>query len=465
VSTPRGFELWYGGFVRDAPRADVWLAGGSTFAAGAGLAVAAFAASVGSMALAAVCGGIAASGLVLLVAAGWIDGLIVVALAIPLPALVSTADLRVAAAAPLTAAVVLGWLMGNRPLGPAIRLRHVQILTLCLLASFALSAAFASSFITSIRELVNMLALFVFFLLALGLARAAGAAERVTTAVIALAAICGALGVLEMLGVLPGQFPRWGTPFNRAALGFGQPNGLGLFLAVSVPLAVHALRSNRGAARALAACALLATAAGLFATFSRGAWLAVLGGATALVLVRDTRTLIRFLMGVIVFGILIDAVSGGMLRDTAQRTLTDWVLEQRAALMVAGVLMFAAHPVAGVGPGGFAVELDSYGAQVPELWDYLATPHNAYVQMAAEGGLIGLAVFIAFLGVCFVVLVRRANEAVRAGESARELSLRRSLLWSFATACCAGMVVWPFAHGTGQAVLLLLALGLARETL
>ena len=75
------------------------------------------------------------------------------------------------------------------------------------------------------------------------------------------------------------------------------------------------------------------------------------------------------------------------LRDTAERTLTDWVVEQRAALMAAGVLMFLAHPVLGVGPGGFAVELTSFGAQVPELWDYLA---DWYVKETGLQNSIGL---------------------------------------------------------------------------
>jgi O-antigen ligase len=443
---------------------DVIVATAATIALGLGLAVAAGAAFGGSVMPVLLGGALAAVGLVTLIAAGWLDGLAIAVLAIPLPALVSSDELRVAAAAPLTAVVIFAWLVSARSSKSTPHVRAVRYATVALLAAFALSIAAGSSMLTSVRELINVIVLFAFFLLAIEHARVPRSADTALTIVIASAAVCGVLAVLEMVAILPAQFPRWGTPFFRAALGFGQPNGLGLFFAVTLPMCVHAFRSHRGAARAAAAFALVATAAGLFATFSRGAWLAVIAGSLALAFVRDTRMLWRFLLGVIVFGVLLDVVTGGMIRDTAQRTLTDWVIEQRAALMLAGVMMFLAHPILGVGAGGFAVELGSYGAQIPTLWDYLPTPHNAYVQMAAETGAIGLTAFIVFLTVVFVQLVRRAREAASSAASANELSLRRCLLWSFATACCAGMVVWPYAHGTGQAVLLLAAIGLSRTS-
>ena len=63
---------------------------------------------------------------------------------------------------------------------------------------------------------------------------------------------------------------------------------------------------------------------------------------------RTLRLWLIGLAGVVVF----DLVSGGLIRDTIQRTIGDWVVEQRLSLTLAGVLLFAAHPVLGVGPGG-----------------------------------------------------------------------------------------------------------------
>ena len=451
--------------MADAERSDIWLAGGAMLLIGCGCTIAFAAAAAGSTAVALAAGAGAAAGLTLLIAGGWVDGLIVAALAVPLPALMSNDEIRIAAAAPLTLVVLTGWLLALRPVDrtTAERLTGVRRATFVLLGSFAIATASASSWGTSLRELANITVLLVFFMAALDRAGDPRAGDRLVSVLVAIASVCGALAILEMTGVLPGAFPRWGTPFNRAALGFGQPNGLGLFLALMVPPAVHVVSTRRGAARAVAACALLAVVAGLFATFSRGSWLALLAGAFALPLAGDRRMLVRVLLGAVLLGALLDVASGGMLRDTAQRTLTDWVVEQRAALTFAGLLMFAAHPIAGVGPGGFAVELDTFGARIPELWDYLPTPHNAYVQMGAEAGVIGLLAYVTFLVVCFRYLVRSANAAVLAGAPAHEISLRRCLLWSFATLCAAGLVVWPFSHGTGQAALLLLAAGIGRK--
>ena len=128
------------------------------------------------------------------------------------------------------------------------------------------------------------------------------------------------------------------------------------------------------------------------------------------------------------------------------------------ALMIVGVLMFLEHPIIGVGPGGFADNLDRFGAQVSQLWDIQPTPHNAYVQMAAETGVIGLVTFVAFLAVTLGALLQEVRRSSRETGQRNTLDLRRALLWSLATVCFVGMVVWPFAHGPGQLVMLVAAM-------
>jgi O-antigen ligase len=196
---------------------------------------------------------------------------------------------------------------------------------------------------------------------------------------------------------------------------------------------------------------------GIFATFSRGAWLAILAGAGVLLFTGDARLIARVWLGALVAALLFDLISGGLIRDTIERSIGDWVIEQRAALMLAGIVMFFAYPLTGVGPGGYAESLEEFGPQIPQLWDYLPTPHNAYVQMAAETGIIGLLVFVAF----FAVVLARQVRSVRA--AGKEAHLQRTVLWSIGTALAAGMVVWPFAHGTGQAVMLVLAGAFAHQ--
>jgi O-antigen ligase len=394
-----------------------------------------------------------------LVAAGWVEATLLVAVSLPLPALYSTESLRIATAAPVTAAVIGAWMLGLGVSGRRAVLGRLPVRSLLGLSAALLLATLTASYpLTSVRELFNFALLFLFLLVATeSFSRERAAAQRAADALVTVGAICGVLAVLEMVQIIPGEFPRYDTAFNRAALGFGQPNGLGLFFAVIMPLALHRLRTAEdAAASAIALLAIGCLAAGLIATFSRGSWLATLAGAGALLFTGDRRIVLRFFAGVIAVVVLADIATGGAMRDTVERTIGDWVIEQRAALMLAGVVMFMAYPLTGVGPGGYAESLDRFGPQIPQLWDYLPTPHNAYVQMAAEAGIVGLIAFVLFLAVTLVIQVRRTRrEDLLPGVTAAERSLNRAWLWSMATAIAAGMVVWPFAHGTGQAVMLI----------
>ena len=409
-------------------------------------------------------GVLAGTGLLVLVAGSWLDPVAAVLLAIPLPALVATDGLRIAAVAPVAGLAALGGFLRPRSTGGPADLGALPRRTgALLLVSMAAAAAVGPYPLVSAREVLNVGVLAAFTVLAVAVfRRRPSTVERTVSLLVAVAAVVGALAVLQAAGVIPGSFPRHGTGYQRAALGFGQPNGLGLFLAVVTPLAVHRAGIARTpATRGLWRCALAAVVAGLAATFSRGSWFSVVAGLTALFLVGEGRAGLRAATGVAIAVVAVDLGSGGMVRDTVIRTFGDWVLEQRAALAWVGVLMFLDHPLTGVGPGGFAPSLDRYGAQLPQLFEDLPTPHNAYVQMAAEVGLPGLLAYVAFLGVSLVVFGRMVRRGTGAPPDDRRRGLRRALLWSLAVVAWTGWFVWPFSHGAGEAVAVVLALGFA----
>jgi len=401
-----------------------------------------------------------ALGLFPMLQAHWVHPLIFMAVSLPLPAVFGNDSIRVAAAAPATALVLVAWLCERTPT-VAPRLRDPDYMY-CLGSGFVLLAVLSLTAVTAIskgsavREVLNLAVIFALLPVARDLlvrdVRASHALLKVLTI---LCGVCGVLAVLETVGILPAAFPRWGTSYFRAALGLGQPNGLGLFFALLLPF-VAALTWNetRRLKRTLCLAALAATSAGLFVTFSRGAWVSVIFGSGLLLFAGEWRRVLRIIAGVIVAAVIIDLVSGGGIRDTIERTLTDWVVEQRFGLMLAGLSMFVARPLTGVGPGGFASQLDGFGAQIPSLWDYLPTPHNAYVQMAAESGAAGLIAYLCLLLVVGRALVLRARNG---GDP-----VATAALWSFGVLCCSGLFIWPFAHGTGQVAMLAMALGLAR---
>ena len=443
--------------------AHVALAGAALLGGGAIVAVAGF--GGGMLQIAVVATAAAGLGFILLAMTGAVDELAAVLITLPLPALYTDDTLRITIAAPATAAAVIAW-YGRRGLidAPVATGALPRRSGIVLLGSLVLAAAFAVAPAVSFRELLNLLAIAAFLVAACdALHRNAARRDMLVLAIVAIAGITGVIATLEALAIIPGEFPRWGTSFQRAAAGFGQPNGLGLFLAFAVPFAVHTrAHAATSFGRFAAGVALLAIGVGMVGTFSRSAWLATFLGVGILFLSGNTRRVFRIWGTVLVGAILLDVLSGGAIRDTFIRTIGDWVVEQRAGLALAGIAMFVEHPLLGVGPGGFAVMIEHYGAQITTLWDYLPTPHNVYIQMAAESGIISLVAYVAFLASVLRTQIRGIRRAaLNHGAGAAETSMREAAAWSVAIGVLAGMAITPFAHGTGQLFMIAIAIGCA----
>jgi O-antigen ligase len=433
-------------------------------AAGVGFAASLALAALGSRTLAPALAAAALGGtaLVLVLALGWIEPLALLALALPLPALVETDTFRLPPVLLMSVVVVAGWALGRgldrRPFVPV---RGSATALAVLVGAVLLSAPFAQEPMAAARESVNALLLLGLFLVAADRAGSRpGQAEAFAGWVSLAAAAAGAAGVLETLGVLPGRFPLADGGLFRASAGFGWPNELGMFLALSLPLAVHRWRMARGrAGRAWAAAGVLLIALGLAATFSRGSWLAAVAAPAVLLLVGERRLALGFWGVALAGAVAFDVASGGALSSRVAATGADPLVAQRLLLTGAGLLMFQAHPIVGVGPGGFGDALEAFGPQVAGLFDYVGSAHNGYVHVAAETGVIGLAAFLFFAGSTSWVLLRAAAARGAADVTARERSLRVALLWSFATACLVSLFEWPFAHGIGQLIVVVAALG------
>jgi O-antigen ligase len=87
---------------------------------------------------------------------------------------------------------------------------------------------------------------------------------------------------------------------------------------------------------------------------------------------------------------------------SGERSAGDPAVQGRATEMLAGVQAWSDHPVLGVGPGQYmAIHSVAYQQRNPELiFKEIATPrraHSLYVEMAAEIGAAGLAVFLSIV--------------------------------------------------------------------
>lgn len=407
--------------------------------------------------------GLAVLALTVLMAAGWVDRLVVLLIALPLPALYSSSSLRLGPAAGITLLFLFVW-----PFVTATRARPVALERMPIISAFALIFAlmfatlFAQSRPDALRESLNFCVLLG--VLAVSIDELSDGRQRIDSLakVIAwAAAAAGLAALLQMVGVLPARFLLPGTAWYRGTAGFQWPNEAGMFLALSLPFCVHACTAARGRERIRGFAVLAMAALGLVATFSRGSWVALLLGSLILLFTGDAKFVGRLWLTALLAAVVIDLAFGGALRERVASTVGDWVVEQRFGLMLAGLLMFRSYPILGVGPGGFEDQLNRFGYDVSWLWDYLPTAQNAYIQMAAETGVVGLLALAALLWVTLSRMLRNARAATRAPAAAADRSLNRAVLWAFSTACVILLFEWPFSHGPGQLIMLIAALGFA----
>ena len=234
----------------------------------------------------------------------------------------------------------------------------------------------------------------------------AHSSARLIRVVVELGAIEGALVVVQVLwgqhvidtSHLPSA--KW-----RAFGTLGNPNWVGAFLAATLPLSLARVHLAT-AARERTQSALMAGAvlAGLILTLARGAWLAAAGGIAALILLRPGLRWGRLAPLVGTACILAGSIAWvtfGSSQIVAAVTRAPSI-EGRIRMWRGTVAMIAARPVRGWGAGRFAatyppfqramVRAESALAPVTDLPEH---PHNEFLFLAAESGIVALIALIA----------------------------------------------------------------------
>jgi len=199
---------------------------------------------------------------------------------------------------------------------------------------------------------------------------------------------------------------------------FGNPNSLGMFLAMLVPLALGQVIGARSRATTLAATAMLvAIALGLTVTFSRSAWI----GAAAGIVLMVTRsglgrpTILRYLGAFVVAFtavVILDAVGarslaalyerlGSLLSPTAGSGGT------RLAIWADTIRLIADRPLFGFGPDTFALVYPHFQTGDWTPGGLIDRAHAELLQIAASQGLIGAGLYLAMLGVMLRSFLRR----------------------------------------------------------
>lgn len=208
---------------------------------------------------------------------------------------------------------------------------------------------------------------------------------------------------------------------------------LGLIAPLSLALGIG---SSNGRTRILAAGSLLLSAAVIVLLQSRGAALAMTVGLVSTVLCIRPRLAVLTGLAALAFVIGVDAARGFPLAAKFHH-----VADPRLALWVAAIAMFRAAPLLGHGAHTFSVHYRTYLADLDlPTWmvveDRLVPwPHNLYLEVLAERGLVGFAALGAVI-ICALVLGRRLHTS-----RSREVRvLGAGLLGALIALCTVGLV-------------------------
>ncbi len=191
---------------------------------------------------------------------------------------------------------------------------------------------------------------------------------------------------------------------------FFDPNIYGRFLAlVMLGLAGVLLWERRPRTAGLAAAALAVLWGGLLLTLSQSSFAALLAGLLVLAALRfPLHKVLPVVVAGLAAGLLIVLAFPSELRlDLGDRDSLDDATSGRYELMRGGVELAGDRPVWGWGSGAFAEEYlaQGYGARS----DAVSASHTIPITVAAEQGVIGLAVYLALLAVALERLLRGAR--------------------------------------------------------
>jgi putative inorganic carbon (HCO3(-)) transporter len=350
----------------------------------------------------------------------------------PIQVLVGVAALVLIVACTLRIELAVLLLVATAPLEFAISFGTNSQLTITKLAGVVCFGAFAINAIVTQRRLIfDITHGLVFVLLGIALVSMVQADELAfavvkTTRYASFVALffvvsqfVGAHGLqrgiawtLSIASSITGLLASWNFLSGATVSGYVGPGGPGsagdiaFILATTLPLTMWLLR-ERGLRRLGVAAMIAIIAVSILLTLSRGALVGIGAGLVWYTLFerRNARALI---VGAVVIGVALFAVirleshsietglqaKGKVASTNVEMRLQAWTGASRLAI---------SHPVVGVGPGNFQFHYHS-STGTPPGTRVLNVVHNAYLDVAAELGLVALAVFLAYLALVFIRL-------------------------------------------------------------
>jgi len=227
--------------------------------------------------------------------------------------------------------------------------------------------------------------------------------------------------LLLLLGLLPGVLVIRGILYAPSVLNFslmnrfGYPlthaNAAGLLFAMSIPLALIIIATQKGWLRGAALASLVAQFAGLILTYSRGAWLGCLVSLLGISLMET-----RLRKGVVALGLLglVVFLTVAPLRSrlmTLANPTADVAIEGRLQFMADAVIVGLENPFLGVGYGRDRLR-EGVKKEIADSREvgFIPHSHNLYTELLAETGVVGLGAFMWMVCLNLIRLIRRAGK-------------------------------------------------------
>ena len=282
------------------------------------------------------------------------------------------------------------------------------------------------------------------------------------------------IGLLQSMGMDWFRFLYPSSPASRVFSILGNPDFLGGYLALILPLALilfvsHGLK-GKGLFGAISFFVILLC---LFLTATRSALIAFAGSfiflSIIILLQKGIKTFkkrwaVLFVTALAVFSIM--GFSGqGRIKNLFFRfsnlmkpeTLKmDGAAQYRLDTWRTSILMFKEHPLLGVGTGVFKLQYPLYQAKLRDLFpgtkfygSQESRVHNEYLQVLSETGIIGIIVFIGFFVIVFYSGAKYLNKV----KEVKQKGIIIGLLSAIAVILLDSIFAFPF-HLTSHSVLL-----------
>jgi O-antigen ligase len=225
-------------------------------------------------------------------------------------------------------------------------------------------------------------------------------------------------------------------------------NFWGRTLALFVPLALSLWAVHRSSWRRWAwGVVVVVLCLGEYLTQSRGGLIALAVAVFSWFALAARRYARALVLAPLVAGLLLLAVPGLGSRLATLKQLPaataergDESLTGRAAAQRIGLAMFRDRPSLGVGAGNFESLEPEYERTSGLTRSVLIAPHNVYLEMAAEGGVVGLTTWLLFYGSLIFVALRALLLSTRLAPTPSPTTARL-----LAAGLLAGLIGWAVA--------------------